>query len=368
MSRCRFSRQIFKLSSCALLATSAGSSKHLHLCAAENAKNPVATFSTNLFKHDKIAGSATLLCHEADRYKGVIIDSNQLPDTTAEFQSKLRSSIDIWKSQDKKGVWLKIPAARAALIAEAIDQGFEFHHAEKEYVMMNTWLSTEHENRLPGNCTHQAGVGCIIMRDDGKLVLVQEKNGPLKGSGVWKMPTGLVDPGEDIADAAVREAREETGIETEFEQLLCFRQAHNVAFGKSDLFFVCVLKLKGKSSELRAQPEEISACDWMDLDFYVNQPFFQASELHRQINELLIDYRNVHIYHTNKVAEDGHRKHLNKQRRHGMVHSKLTTGFRPGKQSLYHFPSSSTSSSSSTSNPTSSTGTSSSVIANGSTA
>lgn len=54
----------------------------------------------------------------------------------------------------KKGIWLKIPTAKAALIAPAVDAGFEFHHAEKEYLMLTRWLA-DSENKLPPNASHQ---------------------------------------------------------------------------------------------------------------------------------------------------------------------------------------------------------------------
>lgn len=37
--------------------------------------------------------------------------------------------------------------------------------------------------------------------------------GPLRGTGVWKMPTGLLDAGEDIGKGAEREVKEETGVD-----------------------------------------------------------------------------------------------------------------------------------------------------------
>jgi hypothetical protein len=147
----------------------------------------------NPFKNEKVPATDSILAHQADRYAGVIIDSDQLPGNLSDFNYILLSSLAAWKAQHKKGVWLKIPITKAAFIVDAVEHGFEFHHAEKGYVMMTTWLSPQHENKLPGSATHQAGVGCVILKD-GKILLVQEKNGPLKGTGVWKMPTGLIDP------------------------------------------------------------------------------------------------------------------------------------------------------------------------------
>lgn len=84
----------------------------------------------------------------------------------------------------------------------------------QDYVMMTTWLAAE-ESRLPPNASHQVGVGAFVFdRARRSVLVVQERHGPLRGQSVWKMPTGLVQAGEDITEAAVREILEETGIET----------------------------------------------------------------------------------------------------------------------------------------------------------
>lgn len=56
----------------------------------------------------------------------------------------------------------------------------------------------------------QVGVGGFVLNERREVLVVQERNGPLKGKGVWKMPTGLVSEGEDLHEAAAREILEET--------------------------------------------------------------------------------------------------------------------------------------------------------------
>ena len=67
------------------------------------------------------------------------------------------------------------------------------------------------------------------------------------------MPTGLVHAGEDFTEACEREVLEETGIRASFDCVLLVRQAHNFAFGKSDMFILCALKMAPGQEQLTPQ-------------------------------------------------------------------------------------------------------------------
>ncbi len=64
----------------------------------------------------------------------------------------------------------------------------------------------------------KVAVGTIIRTDDSRLVLVRRAIEP--GYGRWVFPGGYVDRGEQITAAAIREAREEAGLDIRLDGLI----------------------------------------------------------------------------------------------------------------------------------------------------
>jgi ADP-ribose pyrophosphatase YjhB (NUDIX family) len=61
-------------------------------------------------------------------------------------------------------------------------------------------------------------VGTIIRDERNRVVLVKRAIEP--GYGKWVFPGGYVDRGEEVRIAAIREAREETGLDVRIDHLL----------------------------------------------------------------------------------------------------------------------------------------------------
>jgi|SRR5579864_801332 len=61
------------------------------------------------------------------------------------------------------------------------------------------------------------GVGAIII-EDARVVLAKRAHPPIQGQ--WSIPGGVLEVGEMVREAAVREAREETGLIVETAELL----------------------------------------------------------------------------------------------------------------------------------------------------
>ncbi|XP_059663549.1 nudix hydrolase 2 [Cornus florida] len=230
-----------------------------------------------------------ILAATNDNHGGVIVEMTTEPMDAGVFTSLLRASISHWRQQGKKGVWIKIPIELGNLVEPALKEGFYYHHAEPKYLMLVHWIP-ESVNTLPVNATHRVGIGAFVMNGNKEVLVVQEKSGRFRGTGVWKFPTGVVEEGEDICDAAVREVKEETGIDSKFLEILAFRQSHKAFFEKSDLFFVCMLQ--ALSFDIQKQELEIEAAQWMPFDEYTAQPFVQENELLKYMLDICLAKKN----------------------------------------------------------------------------
>lgn len=225
-----------------------------------------------------------ILIGETDNYDGVTVTMNEPMDAEV-FTHRLRASLSHWREQGKKGIWIKLPLGFANLIESAVTEGFRYHHAEPEYLMLVCWISNTPDT-IPANASHIVGVGALVLNKATREVLVvQEKSGYFRDKNVWKLPTGVVHEGEDICDGVAREVEEETGIIADFVEVLSFRQSHKAFLKqKTDLFFLCVLT--PRSYDITEQKSEILEAKWMPIKEYVDQPWNQKKEMFKIMAEI----------------------------------------------------------------------------------
>ncbi|KAF5479068.1 hypothetical protein F2P56_005573 [Juglans regia] len=225
-----------------------------------------------------------------DDHGGVIVEMKGSMASEV-FATLLRASVSEWRRQGKKGVWIKLPIGLANLVDPAVKEGFCYHHAEPNYLMLVYWIP-DTSSTIPLNASHCVGIGAIVLNDKRELLVVQEKSGIFQDTGVWKIPTGVVEEelfnlqGENLFMAAKREVKEETGIDTEFQEILAFRQSHKVFFQKSDLFFICMMR--PLSFDIEKQELEIAAAQWMPLEEYADQPSTQKHKIFKYIADLCL--------------------------------------------------------------------------------
>ncbi|WOL08197.1 nudix hydrolase 8-like [Canna indica] len=256
--------------------------------------NPKPQNKRKIINHATVSATKTrtlgLLDACEDDYDGVIINPQCLPTSANAFSAILQSSLHYWNIKGKKGIWLKILEEQAELVPVALKEGFRYHHADPGYVMLTYWIPDE-PCMLPCTATHQIGVGSFVINDNREVLVVKEKKCPLRCSGIWKLPTGFINKSEEIFSGAVREVKEETGVDTTFSELLAFRHAHHVIFEKSDLFFICMLK--PLSSEITIDESEIAAAKWMPLNELLAQPNHQEDSMLKSIMEICVSsYEN----------------------------------------------------------------------------
>lgn len=108
------------------------------------------------------------------------------------------------------------------------------------------------------------GVGAIIIRN-GKILLEKRKGEP--GRGKWSVPGGLVELGEAVEDAVIREVKEETGLDVAEPQLIDV--VDNIVRdenGEIKYHFVIIdyfLRLKGGEPKAADDAEELK---WISLN------------------------------------------------------------------------------------------------------
>lgn len=107
------------------------------------------------------------------------------------------------------------------------------------------------------------GVGVVIV-NNGRVVLVRRGHAP--AAGEWSIPGGVLEVGETVREAAVREAAEETGLRIETGELLgVFDRVLRDEQQRTQYHYVLIdFVAKPVGGELRAGADAAEAkwCTW----------------------------------------------------------------------------------------------------------
>jgi 8-oxo-dGTP pyrophosphatase MutT (NUDIX family) len=107
------------------------------------------------------------------------------------------------------------------------------------------------------------GVTALVVDERGLILMGQRSD-----NGLWALPSGICDPGEEMATACAREVLEETGIKIEVEGLISIRSIGPITYSNQDVtsfvdhFFRC----RPISGTAHVGDDESTAVGWFDPD------------------------------------------------------------------------------------------------------
>ena len=231
-----------------------------------------------------------ILQFSSNPFGGVILSSQDIPVDSGDFLNSMKFSISQWEKQNFKVVWLELDLKRVDLVPIAIHLGFEFHHCTSEYLQLT--YSIVKDSFIPPYASHYIGAGGVVINQQNELLVVVENRGNIPDAlPSYKLPGGTIKEGEYISEGVVREVLEETGIDTKFESIVCFRNLHGYRFAKSDIYFVC--RLTPKNSKIVIQTEEIEESIWMPISQYLSDD--RVSLFNKRIVEDTIKSKGLSI-------------------------------------------------------------------------
>jgi 8-oxo-dGTP pyrophosphatase MutT (NUDIX family) len=107
--------------------------------------------------------------------------------------------------------------------------------------------------------------GGVVVRGEGCIVIVPTRRAA-DGSKVLALPKGHPDGAESAADAALREVREETGVDATLVEKLGDIRYWYMRGGRRIAKVVSFFLLDYVSGELEDHDQEVEHAEWMALD------------------------------------------------------------------------------------------------------
>ena len=127
--------------------------------------------------------------------------------------------------------------------------------------------------------------GVVILDNQKRILLVREKM--VHKAGLWHIPAGSVEAGESLEHAAIREAKEETGLDV---KLVAYLNTYVGRFPSGDFVarHVWLAEIKDSKNPTPILTDEIAECRYFSKD--------EFDDLYQQ--------KRIRMYHTKLMFEE----------------------------------------------------------------
>ena len=126
------------------------------------------------------------------------------------------------------------------------------------------------------NLRPKIGLGVMVKNPQNQVLLGLRLSA--YGQGTWSFPGGHLEFGETMAEAAIREAREETGLDTHNLELVSIADEMGALDQEKHYVNVGFLAHTVNGEPKLMEPEKFDRWEWFDLD-NLPQPLFEGTAL-----------------------------------------------------------------------------------------
>ena len=109
---------------------------------------------------------------------------------------------------------------------------------------------------------HEKSCGCIIVNNDEVLLIISKND---EGKMFWTFPKGHQESGENDLETALRETKEEVGLDVEITDKTPIKVSYLIHDGtvQKDVY---LFMAKTINKNIRLQEEELEAAKWVKID------------------------------------------------------------------------------------------------------
>lgn len=130
--------------------------------------------------------------------------------------------------------------------------------------------------------------GGIVFNDKGQVLVTQHSQ-----NKHWSFPKGLIDPGQTLKEAALREVKEEGGVEAEIQDKVGYSKYVYTLHGKKIFKVVTYFLMKYISGDLKNHDFEVEEAGWYEpADALKQLTFPQDKNLFKKALEMKNDKRH----------------------------------------------------------------------------